>query len=426
MRRRAPAESRCPVAALVLAAADRRAGRAGRRRRRLRRLQRRRRRRRRRRHGSGFALYLLLDLLIPHRAARPRARCAGADRARAGVSGSSPACCPRCRLLGRARGPPRGRRRTAPPTASVGSSWPPPRPPTRIPTFAPDQVASQRPPTVHGDPAAWDARRPPGPARPGRPRPAGRMGAAPGRLRPQGLAQPRRADRRADGRVRQSAPNRQRAPPTVSWSRSTPRFGTTSPISTAGTSSGPTASRRSPGFASSGRWDAAVGAGPWSASSRPARARTRLRSEIVATPWADEKAMHDEAMVQAAVAERCPRAPRSPRSPTCSSRATPAAANDLSLADGRFAPDLLEIAARRAVAGWAQAIDGDDGALRAWRRRRQRGELLLRRGHQPDHADGGARTEGEPNPGRRPGRGRRAADDDDRGRSLRSTLHREP
>ena len=41
------------------------------------------------------------------------------------------------------------------------------------------------------------------------------------------------------------------------------------------------------------------------------------------------------------------------------------AANDLSLADGRFAPDLLEIAARRAVAAWAQAVDGDDAILRS-------------------------------------------------------------
>ena len=40
-----------------------------------------------------------------------------------------------------------------------------------------------------------------------------------------------------------------------------------------------------------------------------------------------------------------------------------AAALDLSLADGRFAPDLLEIAARRAVAAWAEAIDGDDKRL---------------------------------------------------------------
>ena len=42
-----------------------------------------------------------------------------------------------------------------------------------------------------------------------------------------------------------------------------------------------------------------------------------------------------------------------------------AAALDLSLADGRFAPDVLEVAARRAVTAWAEAVDGDDARLRA-------------------------------------------------------------
>jgi hypothetical protein len=40
-----------------------------------------------------------------------------------------------------------------------------------------------------------------------------------------------------------------------------------------------------------------------------------------------------------------------------------AAALDLSLADGRFAPDVLEVTARRAVAAWAEAVDGDDARL---------------------------------------------------------------
>jgi hypothetical protein len=42
-----------------------------------------------------------------------------------------------------------------------------------------------------------------------------------------------------------------------------------------------------------------------------------------------------------------------------------AAALDLSLADARFGPDVLETAARRAVAGWAEAIDGEDDELLA-------------------------------------------------------------
>ena len=91
-----------------------------------------------------------------------------------------------------------------------------------------------------------------------------------------------------------------------------------------------------------------------------------LEDEIVATPWGDEKAMHDEAMVQAAVADAVPEGTRIAEVADLQFEGdAQSAANDLSLADGRFAPDLLEIAARRAVAGWAQAIDGDDGALRA-------------------------------------------------------------
>jgi predicted lipid-binding transport protein (Tim44 family) len=40
-----------------------------------------------------------------------------------------------------------------------------------------------------------------------------------------------------------------------------------------------------------------------------------------------------------------------------------AAALDLSLADARFGPDVLETAVRRAVAAWAEAVDGDDAEL---------------------------------------------------------------
>ena len=36
---------------------------------------------------------------------------------------------------------------------------------------------------------------------------------------------------------------------------------------------------------------------------------------------------------------------------------------ELSLADARFAPDVMEAAARRAVAAWTEAVDGDDAAL---------------------------------------------------------------
>ncbi len=86
-----------------------------------------------------------------------------------------------------------------------------------------------------------------------------------------------------------------------------------------------------------------------------------LTDEIVATPWSDEKSFHDEAMIQNAVADAAPSvAEVADLDYEGDARA---AATDLSLADGRFAPDVLEIAARRAVAGWAEAIDGQDDAL---------------------------------------------------------------
>src|SRR5439155_18216190 len=38
---------------------------------------------------------------------------------------------------------------------------------------------------------------------------------------------------------------------------------------------------------------------------------------------------------------------------------------DLSLVDDRYAPDVLEVAARKAIAAWAEAVDGGDAALEA-------------------------------------------------------------
>jgi predicted lipid-binding transport protein (Tim44 family) len=91
-----------------------------------------------------------------------------------------------------------------------------------------------------------------------------------------------------------------------------------------------------------------------------------MTDEIVATPWADEQSMRDEAMVEQAAADALPDdvKPAEVADLQFDGDAR-AAALDLSLADGRFAPDVLEIAARRAVAAWADAVDGDDKALGA-------------------------------------------------------------
>ena len=89
-----------------------------------------------------------------------------------------------------------------------------------------------------------------------------------------------------------------------------------------------------------------------------------LSEEIVASPWADEARMRDEALVEGAVAEAVPAgtnlAELADLEFTGDARA---AANDLSLADGRFAPDILEVAARRVVQAWVEAVDGSDARL---------------------------------------------------------------
>jgi predicted lipid-binding transport protein (Tim44 family) len=96
-----------------------------------------------------------------------------------------------------------------------------------------------------------------------------------------------------------------------------------------------------------------------------AEGKHALDEQIVATPWADETGLRDEAMVEAAVADAVPEGTKIAEVADLEfSGDAHSAANDLSLADGRFSPDLLEIAARRAVNAWAQAVDGDDAILR--------------------------------------------------------------
>ena len=90
----------------------------------------------------------------------------------------------------------------------------------------------------------------------------------------------------------------------------------------------------------------------------------RLSEGLVVTPWDDEQAMRDEALVQGAVQDAVPEGTKLAEVADLDFNGDGrAAALDLSLADGRFAPDVLEVAARRAVAAWADAVDGDQGAL---------------------------------------------------------------
>jgi predicted lipid-binding transport protein (Tim44 family) len=88
-----------------------------------------------------------------------------------------------------------------------------------------------------------------------------------------------------------------------------------------------------------------------------------LRAEIVTAPWSDSR-LADESLVELVTADAPP--PGTNVSELVSVEFDGTAreqALDLALADPRCAPDVLETAARRAAAAWAEAVDGDDAAL---------------------------------------------------------------
>jgi predicted lipid-binding transport protein (Tim44 family) len=91
-----------------------------------------------------------------------------------------------------------------------------------------------------------------------------------------------------------------------------------------------------------------------------------LSEQIVATPWSDEQAMRDQALLEGAAAEALPDTVKVAEVAKLEFEGDArAAALDLSLADGRFAPDVLEVSARRAVKAWAEAVDGGEEKLEA-------------------------------------------------------------
>jgi predicted lipid-binding transport protein (Tim44 family) len=90
-----------------------------------------------------------------------------------------------------------------------------------------------------------------------------------------------------------------------------------------------------------------------------------LAGKIVASPWGDDARLHDEAVVEGAVAEAPAGVKTSEIADLDFAGDARAAANDLALADPRFEPAVLEAAARRAVAAWAEAVDGEDAGLAA-------------------------------------------------------------
>ena len=91
----------------------------------------------------------------------------------------------------------------------------------------------------------------------------------------------------------------------------------------------------------------------------------QLDEKIVAAPWSDDR-VGDEALTELASADAVPEGFTTADLATLEFDGDARAhALDLSLADARFGPDVLEAAARRAVAAWAEAVDGDDASLEA-------------------------------------------------------------
>ena len=105
-----------------------------------------------------------------------------------------------------------------------------------------------------------------------------------------------------------------------------------------------------------------------------------LVSNLVVTPWDDTANIRDEALLEGAAADKLPSNGVSAGELVSVGYEDDAraAALDLSLVDGRFAPDVLEVAVRRVVAAWAEAVDGSDEELKALATPWAAGELLHR------------------------------------------------
>ena len=113
-------------------------------------------------------------------------------------------------------------------------------------------------------------------------------------------------------------------------------------------------------------WTLGVREGRWILISIEERSEGEhhLAEPIVASPWSDTEGLRDEALIETATANELPAGYKPADLADLDFEGDArAAALDLSLADPRFAPDVLEAAARQVVEAWAEAVDGDDTAL---------------------------------------------------------------
>jgi predicted lipid-binding transport protein (Tim44 family) len=126
-------------------------------------------------------------------------------------------------------------------------------------------------------------------------------------------------------------------------------------------------------------WTLAKRDGRWTLLSieQDAEGGHHLAGELVTTPWDDTSRLRDEALVEGAAADKLPEHVSAGELVSVGyDHDARAAALDLSLVDARFAPDVLEVAVRRVVAAWAEAVDGSDDELAALSTRAALQELL--------------------------------------------------
>ncbi len=114
-------------------------------------------------------------------------------------------------------------------------------------------------------------------------------------------------------------------------------------------------------------WTLAPGRGSWQVVSveQEREGAHQLRAPLVAAPEGDDARLRADAVMELAAADGVAAgAVGELLSPAFSGPAR-AAALDLSLVDGRFAPDVLATAVGEVVEAWAEAVDGPDARLAA-------------------------------------------------------------
>ncbi|HEV2999446.1 MAG TPA: TIM44-like domain-containing protein [Solirubrobacteraceae bacterium] len=90
-----------------------------------------------------------------------------------------------------------------------------------------------------------------------------------------------------------------------------------------------------------------------------------LEAPLVPSPWSHAQQIHDQTALERAAADAPQGVSTGELADVDYAGDARRQALDLSLVDERFAPHVLEAAARTAMDAWAEAVDGDDARLRA-------------------------------------------------------------